>query len=62
MDGGDSVVGRLTEVVGVDEFLENLEERTGIYVRGEDVWFLSDFRGVGATPAVNATSTQVTCQ
>jgi hypothetical protein len=37
VDGGDSVVGKLTEVVGVDESLENLDERTEIYVRGEDV-------------------------
>jgi hypothetical protein len=37
VDGGESVVGKLTEVVGVAESIENLEERTGIYVRGEDV-------------------------
>jgi hypothetical protein len=37
VDGGESVVGKLTEVVGVDESLENLDERTEIYVSGEDV-------------------------
>ena len=42
MDGGESVVGELAGVVGVDESLGSLGQRPGVCVRGGGVWSPSD--------------------